>query len=71
MSDLEDLIKLIETFRMTSHYSCADDTWYSCPMHPEYRGIQNREHCSCDFFENNARVDEVIAIVHRLEIVPH
>ena len=67
MSEIEKLIKLIESLRQTEHDSCEDDTWYSCPLHPNYSGNQSKN-CLCFFYENNAAVDEALQIVRGLTL---
>jgi hypothetical protein len=67
MSKLGKLTKIIESFRRLQHDNCPDDPWFSCPMHPEYSGLQNRSSCLCYMDEHNAQVDEALRIVQGLK----
>lgn len=64
---LEKLVEILEWLRQAEHDSCENDTWYSCPMHPNYGGNQSKN-CLCFFHENNAKVDEALQIVQSLKL---
>ena len=60
-----DIIKELESLRR-SHYHC-EDGWYNYPAHPD--GSLNPEEdteCNCGADEYNAKLDEIIAEVHKL-----
>lgn len=46
---LEDEVKplraALESLRVSEHDEC-DDNFYSCPKHPEYIGLAERDNCS-------------------------
>lgn len=49
----------LESLRQNGHYEC-DDTWYSCPKHPEYCGDDDRNHCNCGTDATNAIIDAAL-----------
>jgi hypothetical protein len=48
------------------HYHNDDDSWYSCPMHPEYGGECNGCGCECGADDHNKKVDELISVLNKL-----
>jgi hypothetical protein len=54
-----DVLKEIESLKRQHRY--CEDSWYSCPMHPD--GCSNpREgnECKCGADKYNAKIDEII-----------
>jgi len=68
MSDTEELLKIIESFRKKNHYHVEEDTWYSCPAHPEYSG-NDPHNCLCGLLEHNLKVDKALQIVRGLTML--
>lgn len=47
------------------HRDC-EDTWYSCPMRPDYGGnMEQGSICECGADEDNAKIDETIEVIRR------
>jgi len=68
MSEIEELLKIIESFRKKNHYHVEEDTWYSCPAHPEYSGNDPHD-CLCGLLEHNLKVDKALQIVRGLTML--
>lgn len=54
-----DVIKELESLKRQHRY--CDDSWYSCPMHPD--GCANADEpyeCNCGADKYNAKIDEII-----------
>lgn len=66
MKKKEVLIATLETLRRKEHFYLEGDPWFSCPMHPNYIGSQDRNVCDCGFFIDNKRVDEALVLVEEL-----
>lgn len=60
------LVELIESMRLVDHYECEGDTYYSCPMSPDYQGRDDTSRCNCGLIEQNHKIDEAIKIISRL-----
>lgn len=43
---LAEAERLLRKWHGSGHYDC-EDGWYSCPMHPDYAGHDDPNHCSC------------------------
>jgi hypothetical protein len=60
-----ELVQIIQSLRRTEHDDC-EDCFYSCPMHEDYCGAEDRDYCNCGLEENNAKVDRAIKLLHEV-----
>lgn len=61
-AEREELIAFLKT-RYQSHYYC-DDSWYSCPEHPDGCANDMITGCNCGAEKNN---DEITNFINRLQ----
>jgi len=67
MSVIETLNLAIQTLEKCKrqHYYC-EDTWYCCPMHPEYSGmLEQGSVCECGADEINTKINETLDVIHK------
>ena len=66
MNIIEELLSL-----KIRHHGC-EDTWYSCPKHPDgYANKGRGTECDCGADEHNDKVDAVIAELVLLQVKIH
>ena len=68
---MERLLEILESLKRTSHFINDDDGFYSCPLSENgwYDEITTKRVCNCGLDKHNAKIEEAIEIVKRLETV--
>ena len=62
----QEAIELAESMLRKEHDFNDEDSWYSCPQHPNYLGYLDRmpidqRPCYCGFHEHNKKVNQLIS----------
>lgn len=52
------MLAALKLYQSKEHREC-EDFYYSCPMHPEYGGNEDRDYCNCDKKETDERIAEL------------
>ena len=60
-SPWRDVREFLENTRMSHHY--CDDSWYSCPKHPDGCANEELTECNCGADEYNKKLDEILKLL--------
>jgi hypothetical protein len=56
---LQEILEYLETTKR-DHYNCEEDTFYSCPKHPESTAIYDLDGCNCGADAFNSKLNVMI-----------